>query len=218
MEKFSKQFKNEGLFDDKSKLGWEFEPKAIFHNGGDTYGAVIRLTRVDNTITDFSSSISFSNDILGELTQDKDLAEELGLDSSNLSFVLHENEGEAARIGYSSPDFYLALNKGNSIDIALMEKEGYRCVIKRIFLSFQMSASVTKRGVPSVYVGDNLIEGEEHRTYIGKTSYDPGYMSTTYEYEIDALNLSVKNEDPSSYVIWLTDVTIEYSLIPNHLL
>ena len=216
MEKFSKQFKNEGLFDDKSKLGWEFEPKAIFHNGGDTYGAVIRLTRVDNTITDFSSSISFSNDILGDLTQDEDLAEELGLDSSNLSFVLHENEGESARIGYSSPDFYLALNKGNSIDIALMEKEGYRCVIKRIFLSFQMSASVTKRGVPSVYVGDTLIEGEEHRTYIGKTSYDPGYMSTTYEYEIEALNLSVKNEDSSSYVIWLTDVTIEYSLTPNH--
>ncbi len=218
MEAFASQFKNEGLLDDGSKLGWEFEAKALFNNGDGTFGAVIRLTRVDSTVTEFASSFEFSNDIIGELPCNEEIADSFGLDETVISIRAQDGGGTAPSVGWNSPDFYLALELHNRLEFALQPVEGASYLIKRILISYRMSSTYSPRGVPSLYVDGQSVVGVEHKTYLDKELEEPGYLSTTMEFEVNSSSAFVTNEDIDAKPVWITGVQIEYSIIPNHLL
>ena len=95
--------------------------------------------------------------------------------------------------------------------------DGATRIIKKIYLSYRMSTTYTHRGVPSLYADGSKVDGIEHATYVGKDLNEPGYMSTTLEFEVDGIEAYVLNEDVNNYVIWLTDITIEYSIVPSYL-
>ena len=215
---FASQFKNEGFLDDGSKLGWEFEAKALFGNGDGTYGAVIRLTRVDSTITEFSKTLDLANPAVGELQTNAEIADQFGLDPEIISIKAVGNGSSAPRIGWEYPDHYLALEINQKILFELKQQQGCQCLIKKIYLSFRMNTTYTHRGVPTMYAGGQQLTPTSHNSYSGKTADDPGYMSITYEFDVNALSAYAINENVNSYPVWLTEIVIEYSIIPNHLL
>lgn len=215
MDAYKKQFLDEkGLLDSGKKLGWEFEVTSVFHSGEGKYAGTIRLTRVDDTLTEFETSISFPNTTLPSGTVDA--TEFFDLPANDMKLELHQNDAvDAISTSWMAPDYMLhlpnATNKnGASIELSLLPKDGYEVLIKRIILYYQSSTSVTSRGTPTVLVGDNVIEGSRYPRPTDLGPEDPLYMSQSYEYEINAANLTIQNRD--DYTLYVTALSIEYSI------
>ena len=216
MDTYHKQFLDEkGLLDSGKKLGWEFEVTSIFHNGEGKYAGTVRLTRVDDTLTEFESSISFPGSALPS-GEDIDATEYFQLPVSDMTLQLHQNDADEAIVtSWMSPDYLLHLpsatnQNGASMDITLLPKDGYNVTIKRIVLYYESSTSVTARGVPTVIVGDNVIKGTVFPSTPDLGPEDPLYMSESYEYSINASGLTIQNRD--EHTIYVTALRIEYSI------
>ena len=216
MEAYHKQFLDEkGLLDSGKKLGWEFEVTSVFHNGEGKYAGTVRLTRVEDTLTEFESSLSFPGSALPS-GEDIDATEYFKLPASDMTLQLHQNgAGEAIVTSWMSPDYLLHLpsatnNNGASMDVALLPKEGYNVTIKRIILYYESSTSVTSRGVPTVTVNGEVIKGTVFPRTPGLGPQDPLYMSQAYEYCINASSLTIQNRD--AYTLYVTALRIEYSI------
>ena len=216
MDAYHKQFLDEkGLLDSGKKLGWEFEVTSVFHNGEGKYAGTVRLTRVEDTLTEFESSLSFPGSALPS-GEDIDATEYFKLPASDMTLQLHQNDaGEAIVTSWMSPDYLLHLpsatnQNGASMDITLLPKDGYSVTIKRIILYYESSTNVTSRGVPTVTVDGEVIKGAAFPRTPDLGPQDPLYMSEAYEYCINASSLTIQNRD--AYTLYVTALRIEYSI------
>ena len=218
MDAFQKQFLDEkGLLDSGKKLGWQFEVTSLFHNGEGKYGGTIRLTRVDDTLTEFEASLSFPGEAL-PAGENIDATEYFSLPEENISLKLHQNDAaDSLNVIWQYPDYLLHLpfasnSNGASMEVSLLPKEGCRVSIKRIVLYYQSSTNVTPLASPTVLVDDAVITGTKLSKGADLGPSDPLYMSQKYEYLINDDQFVIQNRD--SLALYITSLAIEYSIAP----
>ena len=222
MERFASQTVNgDGILNSGKKLGWEFEVTSIFHNGSDKYGGTIRLTRVDDTITEFKASTNISATKAYDVSE-VDVTEDFGLDENHLSLTLKKNDAtENVQTEWQSPNYLLLLDSatnhnGSSALISMKPQEDCRYLIKKITVYYVPSTTYTERGVPTVIVNGSTVDGTALPYDSSLTENDPLFMCMGYEYGVNAQSVTIANQ--SEHTLQIASICIEYSIIPNSLI
>lgn len=199
MATYQSQFVNPGLLDNKEKLGWEFSVDTIYKTVDDDYGAVITLTRVDNTRTEFDFETRINKDIGTDNQPTVD-----GTDYATLLFGSDELFSLIYNFNDSTePSFYnqswpisnnglclFASNNGNggSIVISIKDKAGYTVRINSISITYTM---LTNASV-SVIVDGQSIEGTSFTTttedVLNNELYEAGIT-----YDVNSKSATIQN-------------------------
>ena len=219
-EDFSKQFVKGDRLDNEEKLGWSFNVEKIYQKEAGKYTAIITLTRVDSTRTQFRATSK-----MGEYDQPTGDVNEYGQSVFNdenllLNYAFNASSIYSSERAITSQGIQLfgdTDGNGGSIVISIKEKAGYTVRIDT--LKFAHSPS---NGIRTVTVNgraithDSTFEGPEN------PNFNPGTYDYGYIYNMSSLNTSsVKIQNTFSGTInhWsaftISLIIVEYSIIPN---
>ncbi len=218
MDSYQSQFVHAGKLDNQEKLGWEFNVDSVYQTVDDTYGAVITLTRVDNTRTDFEFSSRLDKDIAVQPTEDgNDYAQALLGDDELFSLVYNFNDATAPSyytqgkpISYRGLCLFAEPNgNGGSLVITIKDKDGYRVVINSLSVTHTM---LTKASLTAIVDGQ-VVTGT---SFAGPFNQHDGYNEKGLTYEVNSNSITLQNKytDGTDYwsVIALYSVSISYHI------
>ena len=162
MDTYKSQFVNNGLLDNKEKLGWEFTVNSIYTTSSEKACAIITLKRVDNTRTDFDISTRLDKDITTQPTSDgNDYATTFFGNDDLFSLIYNFNDAvEPSYYTQGKPISYRGLclfaatsGNGGSLVIRIKEKEGYKVLINSISIT---STALTNAPLTAIVNGNEI--------------------------------------------------------------
>ena len=216
MTSFQSQFVNKDKLDNKEKLGWEFDVDSVYQTIDDNFGAVITLTRVDNTRTDFEFNARIDKDISEQPTSDgKDFAKELLGDDELFSLIYNFNNATAPSyyiqgkpISYKGVCLFASTDgNGGSLVISIKNKDGYITKINSISITYSLltNASVT------AFVDGNVITGE---SFVGPYNQYDEYKEGGLSFLTNSKTITIQNKYTGSTdyksVITIYSLSIDY--------
>lgn len=220
MEKYASQFVNGNRLDNsKTRLGWEFSVEKVFMNQDGNYGSVVKLTRVDNTQTEFESDVKNFDSGIVQTVDNEDLASTYGL-SEDLSMIFNKNSASTfaqsiyAMSSFNTHSHMISLYKdstngdGNSITLTLKDKDGYTLKINRISIVYAVFGST-----PSVLVNDSALSYES-KEYVQLALEDEGDYGAKALYRVNSDSVTIKAADKTRDV-GISSIHIEYSITKN---
>ena len=221
MDSYSSQFINAGKLDNKEKLGWEFTVDSIYQTIDDTYGAIITLTRTENTRTDFEVSTRLDKDIATQPTEDgNDYALEFLGNNDLFSLVYNFNDATAPSyytqgkpISYKGMCLFAEPNgNGGSLVITIKDKDGYKVSINSVSVTCTM---LTKASITALVNGDEVTGTPFTGPYNDKDGYNEKGM--TYVVNSKSITLQNKYVDGVDYwsVLALYSISINYHVEKN---
>lgn len=218
MGTYQSQFVNGDKLDNKEKLGWEFDVNSIYQTIDDEYGAIITLTRVENTRTDFEMSARINKDIATQPTEDgNDYANTLLGDDELFSLIYNFNNATAPSyytqgkpISYkgvclfASPD-----GNGGSLVITIKDKAGYNVRINTISITYSL---LTKASVTAI-VGGSEVAGT---SFEGPYNDLDGYNERGLTFEVNSNSITIQNKYTAGTDYWsvlaIYSLSIEYHI------
>lgn len=218
MDSYQSQFVNPGKLDNKEKLGWEFKVDSVYQTIDDTFGAVITLTRTDNTRTDFTLSSRLDKDVSAQPVSDGvDYAKELLKDDEIFSLVYNFNDATAPSyytqgkpISTKGLCLFAEPNaNGGSLVITIKDKAGYSVVINSISITHTM---LTKASLTAIVDGQ-VITGT---SFTGPYNDGDGYNEKGITYEVNSNSIILQNKYTGEADYWsvlaLYSVSIDYHI------
>lgn len=221
MDSYSSQFINAGKLDNKEKLGWEFTVDSIYQTIDDAYGAIITLTRTENTRTDFDVSTRLDKDIATQPAEDgNDYALEFLGNNDLFSLVYNFNDATAPSyytqgkpISYKGMCLFAEPNgNGGSLVITIKDKDGYKVSINSVSVTCTM---LTKASITALVNGDEVTGTPFTGPYNDKDGYNEKGM--TYVVNSKSITLQNKYVDGVDYwsVLALYSISINYHVEKN---
>lgn len=221
MDSYSSQFINAGKLDNKEKLGWEFTVDSIYQTIDDTYGAIITLTRTENTRTDFEVSTRLDKDIATQPTEDgNDYALEFLGNNDLFSLVYNFNDATAPSyytqgkpISYKGMCLFAESNgNGGSLVITIKDKDGYKVSINSVSVTCTL---LTKASITALVNGDEVTGTPFTGPYNDRDGYNEKGM--TYVVNSKSITLQNKYVDGVDYwsVLALYSISINYHVEKN---
>lgn len=218
MNSYSSQFINTGKLDNKEKLGWEFTVDSIYQTVDDTYGAVITLTRTENTRTDFDVSARLDKDIATQPVEDgNDYALEFLGNNDLFSLVYNFNDATAPSyytqdkpISYKGMCLFAEPNgNGGSLVITIKDKDGYKVSINSVSVTYTM---LTNASITAIVDGDIVTGTSFTGPYNDRDEYNEKGM--TYVVNSNSITLQNKYDGEIDYksVLALYSISINYHI------
>lgn len=220
METYDTQFVNPGLLDNKEKLGWEFDVDSVFKTVDDEYGAVITLTRVDNTRLDFDFEERINKDISDEnqpTTDGNDYATLLFGSNEMFSLIYNFNDAVAPSyytqgkpISYKGVCLFAEANgNGGSLVITIKDKSGYEVLINKISITYCALTNVS----PTAIANGDVLTGEY---FEGPFNTIDNYNESGKTYVVNSKSVTIQNKFTGTLnhfsVLAIYSLAIEYHL------
>ena len=213
---YQSQFVNGDKLDNKEKLGWEFNVDSIYQTVDNEYGAIITLTRVDNTRTDFEFESRINKDIAVQPTEDgNDYAKALLGDDELFSLIYNFNNASIPSYytqGYPISSRGVCLfastdGNGGSLVITIKDKEGYTVKITSISIT---STMLTKASVTALVNGEVVVGTSFTGPY---NNYDE-YNEKGLTFEVNNNSVTIQNKYTGGTDYW--SVLAIYSVSINY--
>ncbi len=214
MDTFGSQFVHQGKLDSQEKLGWEFTVDSIYQSVDETYGAIITLTRCDNTRTDFEFSSRVDKEVTSQPEDGDDYGLEL-LEKDDFSLIYHFNDASEPSyytqnkpISYKGLCLFAASNgNGGSLVLSIKEKEGYQVLINSISITYSM---LTKASLTAL-VNSNTIPGT---SFTGPYNDMDEYNEMGKTYLVNNTSITLQNKYTQGTDYW--SVVAIYSIAVNY--
>lgn len=218
MGTYQTQFVNHDKLDNKEKLGWEFDVESIYQTIDNEYGAVITLTRVDNTRTDFDLSARINKDIATQPTADgNDYAAALLGDGETFSLIYNFNNATAPSyytqgkpISYKGVCLFASTDgNGGSLVLSIKDKAGYLVRINSVSITYSI---LTKASVIA------LVDGEPvpGTSFTGPYNDLDGYEEKGLTFAVNSNSVTIQNNYTAGTDYWsviaVYSLSIEYHI------
>lgn len=196
MESYSSQFVNPGKLDNKEKLGWEFAIDTIYQSVDDDFGAVITLTRVDNTRVDFDIESRLTKDIDTQPSEDGNDYASLYFNNDDLFSLVYNFNSATAPSYYtqSKPISYQGVclfaepnGNGGSLVLSIKDKDGYRTIINSVSITYTMLTNAS----PTAIVDGSEIRGT---SFTGPHNDKDGYNENGMTYIVNSNSVIIQNK------------------------
>ena len=218
---FSQQFVYGDRLDNEEKLGWSFDVEKIYQKDEDSYTAIVTLTRIDSTRTQFRATATMS-----DLSQPAGDSNEYGSaifkdENVALNYAFHESSVYGTEMAISSDGIQLfgaTAGNGGSIEISVKDKTGYTVKLEKLKFAHSPTNGRKKVTIGGQEINyDSTFQGPENPDFDSGT-YDDGFV-----YDLSAYGektVSIQNAFTGTINHWsaftISVLIVEYSLIPNN--